>query len=356
MDSKLRRAATLLGAVAALVAAGPVRAQAPAERAQPQAQAQAQALARAEAQAQTEKARAQAEAAQAETEKARAQSEKQQADLERQLAAARERLEQAAREVASLSQQMVGEDVLRFRSGGGPRRAMLGVQLGEPASGGVRIAGVSPGGPAAAAGLKPGDVIVAIDGHKTPDARQIAERMRSVEPGKQARVDVDRDGKTRTFVVVTREMEPRVAMLRDADDLGFAIPDLEAPLRMAFERFRPWGELELATLTKDLGRYFGAERGVLVVRAPADGRLPLRDGDVITAIDGREPQSGSHALRILRSYQPGEKLSLSILRDRRAQKLEVTLPPADGMPPLHGRPRAPAAPPGTPASPVPGPA
>jgi hypothetical protein len=291
--------------------------------------------------------------------KPRAAAEPPPADLERQLAAARERLEQAAREVATLTQQMAGEDVLRFRAGVGSRRAMLGVQLGDPTPDGVRIAGVSPGGPAATAGLKSGDVIVAIDGQKTRDARQVAERIRTVEPGRQATVDVQREGRTRSFVVVTREAEPRVVMLHDADGLELPIPDLEGPLRMAFERFRPWGELELATLTKDLGRYFGAERGVLVVRAPADGRLPLRDGDVITAIDGREPQSGAHALRILRSYQPGETLSLSILRDRRPQTLAVTMPAAaamPGMPRAPGSPPAPPAPPAPPMAPAPGPA
>jgi hypothetical protein len=154
--------------------------------------------------------------------------------------------------------------------------------------------------------------------------------------------------------VVTREAEPRIVMLQGADDLALPLPDLEAPLRMAFERFRPWGDLELATLTPDLGRYFGAERGVLVVKAPADGRLPLRDGDVITAIDGREPQNGAHALRILRSYQPGERVALSILRDRRTQKLDVTMPATSGMPGPPG-PRAPGAPPAPPTPPAPGP-
>jgi S1-C subfamily serine protease len=142
-------------------------------------------------------------------------------------------------------------------------------------------------------------------------------------------------------------MEPRVVTMMRQGSEGGALP-LPLPmldgrqLRLEFERFRPWGDLELATLTKDLGRYFGAERGVLVVKAPADGGLPLRDGDVIIAIDGREPQSGAHALRILRSYQPNEKATLQILRDRKPQKLEVTMPAAasDAV----AAPRPPAAP------------
>jgi hypothetical protein len=62
------------------------------------------------------------------------------------------------------------------------------------------------------------------------------------------------------------------------------------------------------------------------VRAPDDSRLKLEDGDVIVDIDGRVPSSPSHALRILSSYQPGEKLKLNILRTKKRMSFEVTVP------------------------------
>ena len=89
---------------------------------------------------------------------------------------------------------------------------------------------------------------------------------------------------------------------------------------------RPLMDMELATLTPRLGSYFGTDKGVLVVRAPANGALKLEDGDVILAIDGRQPTSGSHATRILGSYQPGEKIKLRIVRERKTMELEATLP------------------------------
>jgi C-terminal processing protease CtpA/Prc len=343
-------------AVAGAAAGAPAIAQStakPASAPTPEAAEQAAAAAAQRAEAASARVEARAKAVEARARAAEARSQAADAEVERELAAARERLEQAAREVAALSQKMAGEDVLRYRVGAGARRPMLGVQLGEGRpQGGVRVTTVSPGGPAAVAGLKAGDVIVSVNGQKTKDARDVAERVRALEPGAEAKLDVERDGRVQPIVVVTRAMEPRVVVMTRQGLDGAPVPMPEVmPLPMEFERFRPWGDLELATLTKDLGRYFGAERGVLVVKAPADGRLPLRDGDVITTIDGRAPQSGSHALRILRSYQPGEKATLQILRDRRAQKLEVTMPPAGpavpGMPatpPSPGAPAAPAAP------------
>jgi hypothetical protein len=87
-----------------------------------------------------------------------------------------------------------------------------------------------------------------------------------------------------------------------------------------------WGDMEMVSLTSDLGRYFGTDDGLLVVRAPSDENLKLRDGDVIQRIDGREPTSVSHAMRILASYQGGETLEIEIMRDRKREKLSVEMP------------------------------
>ena len=39
-----------------------------------------------------------------------------------------------------------------------------------------------------------------------------------------------------------------------------------------------------------------------------------------------KPSSGSHATRILGSYQPGEKITLRIMREHRALDVEATQP------------------------------
>lgn len=88
----------------------------------------------------------------------------------------------------------------------------------------------------------------------------------------------------------------------------------------------PIGTMELVRLTPKLGHYFGTDRGVLVVRAPAHGVLSLQDGDVILSIGGRTPRSSSQAARILTSYDPGQKIRLVIMREHRRINITTVMP------------------------------
>ena len=107
-----------------------------------------------------------------------------------------------------------------------------------------------------------------------------------------------------------------------------------------------FGDMELVELNKGLGRYFGTDTGLLVVNAPRSEALKLQDGDVIQSIDGREPTSVGHAMRILSSYQAGEKVELGIMRDKRRQTLDIEMPddrssmlmPLAPLPPLPAMP------------------
>ena len=82
--------------------------------------------------------------------------------------------------------------------------------------------------------------------------------------------------------------------------------------------------LDLATLTPALGKYFGTEKGVLVV--DAHDRLKLQDGDVLQSIGGRAVTDERQARRILHSYAPGEAVPLVVLRDRKTVKFEAAMP------------------------------
>ena len=281
------------------------------------------------------------------------------ADTERQLEAARQRLDAAAREVAELSGRL-GENVgQRFmRRGFAAPRAMLGVQIdGRPGAGGAHVMAVSPGGAAATSGIEADDVITAIDGEdlsKVADpSRALVERMRTLNPDTKVKLRVVHAGKAREVEVTPRGLPPGMMAF------GGPMPPMPGMRPMppmppmppmagygARERMRGhergpadgpqaeigpfWGErrgfqgLELATLSPRLGGYFGAKNGVLVVRAGGTA-LKLEDGDVITAVDSREATSAAHVTRILRSYQPGEKVAIKLVRDHKAQQVDVVM-------------------------------
>jgi S1-C subfamily serine protease len=220
--------------------------------------------------------------------------------------------------------------------------AVLGINIstgtedGGPVEG-VPIVGVSPGGPAERAGLRAGDVIVLV-GDQSLTAASAAEAsatlvnfMDTVAPDDRISVTYLRDGRAGTATVVAAEIDPSVMQpgfpfRQSLEQLG---DEIEAQVVRPFVRQWRGGVfrgMELVDLTPDLGRYFGTEQGILVVRAPEGDGIPLRDGDVIVKIGGRTVQSPAHTMRILRSYEPGEELVFDIFRDQRRQTLEVLMP------------------------------
>jgi S1-C subfamily serine protease len=260
------------------------------------------------------------------------------ADLDAQLAAARQKLEAAARDVAQLSSQLGESAMARVRTL--RTRAVLGLQLQTQASAkeqGATVTGVSPGGPAAEAGIAPGDVIVALNGESTtgPNApRAVVDHMAAVMPDAKVTVKVLRDGKPKEFTVTARAGMVDFFSAFSGPGPQWIPRDPNEERQHIELRTGPGGGvgvifdgMELADLSPALGQYFGTARGVLVVRAPHDGdSLKLQDGDVILSIDGRVPENGSHATRILRSYQPGEKIQLKIMRQKKPMELEGSLP------------------------------
>ena len=253
-------------------------------------------------------------------------------DQDKKLREAQKRLEAAAAEVAALSSEIASEAMQNFGSmwaGAGPRRSIIGVQIEAAESGsGAKVRDVSPGGAAEAAGIRVGDVIVAVNGTTVKDgAREVVRMLRAVEPESTVTVRVMRDGKPKEFKVTARKYDARTFVYSPPDmDFNFDFDSSPwtgfgpSPFRGAL------AGMEITTLTPQLARYFGADEGLLVLRAPKGDTYKLQDGDVILNIDGRVPTSGSHVTRILRSYQPGEKLTLHIMRDRKPMDLQITLP------------------------------
>ena len=241
------------------------------------------------------------------------------------------------------------------------RRARLGLKINmqarETDSIGAYVEGVTPGGPAADAGLRSGDLITKLDGksvltggsaedadqRESPPGLRLIELAARLDPNDTVSVEFRR-GKDRRTVSLVTEDDPGLVVqgpgqrpftmrvFRD-EPLGdgphrvgdfVERMDLSLPHREFFGGSL-LGRLELAPINPDLGRYFGATEGVLVISAPGDSGLGLKGGDVVLAVDGRKPAGPSHLLRILRSYERGETFKLDILRDRKRETVSARL-------------------------------
>ncbi|HUK20654.1 MAG TPA: PDZ domain-containing protein [Gemmatimonadales bacterium] len=209
---------------------------------------------------------------------------------------------------------------------------------------GAHIEAVTPGSPAARAGLKAGDVITKFSGSALAGAtseeaggsgpgRKLVELARALEPGDSVRVEYRRGVAVRTTTLVAGDVSVisgvdrfavppglpggRVSMIPGPDDFMFC--------------FGEWCDMQIVSLNPDLGEYFGTKEGILVVKASGDTSLPLKSGDVILAIGGRKPTSAAHAMRILRSYEAGETVSIDIMRRQKRATITWHVPARDNQ-------------------------
>jgi len=72
--------------------------------------------------------------------------------------------------------------------------------------------------------------------------------------------------------------------------------------------------VELVELNPELGTYFGVERGVLVMEVDEDSTPGLVPGDVILEVGDREVETVRRARRLIRSYEAGEPIRMTVVR------------------------------------------
>jgi S1-C subfamily serine protease len=86
-------------------------------------------------------------------------------------------------------------------------RAYLGVTIATPITGGVVVVSVVHGGPAARAGIRPGDAIVAAGKQPVASIDDLATALAAVKPGATIPITVERDGNRRTLHVKLGELK-----------------------------------------------------------------------------------------------------------------------------------------------------
>jgi S1-C subfamily serine protease len=229
------------------------------------------------------------------------------------------------------------------------RKARLGIKVNlQPKatdSLGALVDAVLPGGPAAKAGIRSGDIITKLDGRSVLADRdadhdhgqslsglKLIELAARLEPNDTVPIEYLRAKERKTVSVVT-EGEPDYFAERDGRPFRMEISPGGGrggvmdryDFSPQFMAGGPLADLELAPLNSDLGTYFGATDGVLVISAPKDGKLGLKGGDVVLAVDGRKPTGPLHLMKILRSYDRNETFKIDILRNRKRETVSASL-------------------------------
>ena len=171
---------------------------------------------------------------------------------------------------------------------------------------GVLVGDVYPGGPAAAAGVRPGDLVLALDEKAMENARQLDVNVYRKKPGEKVKVKVLRQGK---------ELELLVSVIERQDDPMRFGPMVD-PARNLLPRLGVLG-LDMRPEIVAMFRFLRSAKGVVVAAAAREIGRGLQPGDVIHAADGVEIENLAD-LRGLLSKQPqGATLGLHVERNGR---------------------------------------
>ena len=147
--------------------------------------------------------------------------------------------------------------------------------FGLPKAGGALVNSIEPNGPAARAGIEPGDVIMRFDGKPVTASSDLPRMVGLLKPGTKAMVELWRKGQTRTVTVTIGEFQDeRMATNKPASRgvgeatnsrLGIAVSDLSAEQKQQMR----------------------LNAGILVVDIRPGSRIDLRPGDVILAVTAK---------------------------------------------------------------------
>ena len=217
---------------------------------------------------------------------------------------------------------------------------------------GALVVSVTAGSPAEKAGLRGsakqaeingeqvqvgGDVITAIGGQPVKDFEDLTAYLaRWGKVGQRVELSILRDGKTETLslTLAARPGSKTAAATSKGGEsqatagnawLGVNGTDLTAELAEAMDLDRNQTGALIATVTRGSPADKAGLRGSFKAYQTQAGEEVMIGGDVVTAVDGQAVETMQDLSTAIRSQQPGDKIELTVLRDGKALKIEVTL-------------------------------
>jgi serine protease Do len=165
---------------------------------------------------------------------------------------------------------------------------------------GALVASVEPGSPADKAGLKAGDVVLAVNGSKLADSGDLPRIIGDMRPGSAARLQVWRDRKSRDITVTLGSQQAEETVARRSSPKG---------------EQQGTGKLGLSgrALTAQEARQLGVAGGLLVEGASGPAaRAGIQSGDVVLAVNNQPVTSVEQFRGLLE--KAGERYALLVQR------------------------------------------
>lgn len=193
---------------------------------------------------------------------------------------------------------------------------------------GVLITDVSDGGPAEIAGLKEGDVILSLDGRKMENENQFRQFLGEKKPGDIVKIEVLRNNRKRTFKVTLGDRSDFEAAAPGPPSIPrLRAPDIPKALTPAYPAEGFLG-VSIGDLSDEQKERYDLEGGASVEEVtegtPAE-KAGLKEGDIITAFDGKPVADGEDLYQKIRKSEPEKKVPVEILRRGERQTLNVLL-------------------------------
>lgn len=172
----------------------------------------------------------------------------------------------------------------------------LARKLGLAAPQGAVVDDLYPGGPAARAGVRPGDVVLSLDGAAIESPADLNFRVATKRPGEPVRFEVLRDGRRQ---LLTAKVE--------------APPETPAADQRILSGDQPLTGVTVVNLSPALADAkgldpFSATRGVMIAELPAGSfaaRQGFRPGDLIRGVNGRQVSTTRELEEALKASRGG---------------------------------------------------
>ena len=188
---------------------------------------------------------------------------------------------------------------------------------------GVLVTYVIDDSPADEAGIKKGDVILKYEGRSVRYTDELIEYVRKTPPGEKAKIEIDRNGKSKKFEVEIEKNRKRVVIDRFGDgDHGFTF--------YSDDNESGFLGVDMYDLTDGLREYFDVEddEGVLIVNVIEDSpaeKAGFKSGDIIVKVDKRVIEDSDDLRKAISKHEPDEKVKIEYIRNKKKSSKTVKL-------------------------------